>query len=32
MDLATIGISAAAIMVMFSLTYGAYQLLSIDTD
>ncbi len=32
MDLATIGITAAALMVMFALSYGAYQVLSIDTN
>jgi hypothetical protein len=32
MDLATIAISAAAIFVMFSLSYGVYQVLSIDTE
>jgi len=30
MDLATIGISIAAIAVMFALSYGAYQVLSIS--
>ena len=30
MELATIGISITAIAVMFALSYGAYQVLSID--
>ena len=32
MDLATIGISATALMIMFTLSYGAYQVLSISDD
>ena len=32
MDLATIGIISTALMVMFTLTYGAYQVLSISDD
>jgi len=32
MELATLGISAAALMVMFTLSYGAYQVLSISDD
>jgi hypothetical protein len=32
MDLPTIAIVLAALMVGFALTYGAYQFLSIDTE